>query len=122
MIDWDSSHSKDVIMRKKCESGEELAVSALLGDETFLGDVCYPKEAEMKVCIKKTGLSSILQFDCKVLDEGQDKVDFHIQNAYYLKSPTNLGPSVYRGPVFRYISVDLVSEISSNFICQGKTR
>lgn len=119
VIDWDSSHSKDVIIRRKCESGEELAVSALLGDETFLGDVCYPKEADMKVCIKKTGLSSILQFDCKVLDEGQDKVDFHIQNAYYLKSPTNLGPSVYRGPVFRNLDPALQQELKQYLISKG---
>ncbi|PWA76265.1 Mitochondrial glycoprotein [Artemisia annua] len=100
VMDWDSPHSKDVIMRKNCESGEEVAISALLGDETFLEVDGYPKGVEMKVCIKKAGLSSILQFDCKVIDEGQDKVDFHIQNAYYLKSPTNLDSSVYRGPMF----------------------
>lgn len=89
-------------MRKKCESGEELAVSTLLGEETFLEGNCYPKEVDMKVCIKKTGLSSVLQFDCKVLDKGHD-IDFHIQNAYYLNSPSNLCSSLYRGPVFRYI-------------------
>ncbi|KAD3336276.1 hypothetical protein E3N88_31795 [Mikania micrantha] len=101
VIDWDSPHSKDMILRKKCESGEEIAVSALLGEETFVEDNLYPKEANMKVCIKKNGLSSMLQFDCTVSDEGQNKIDFHIQNAYYLKSPTILGTSVYRGPIFR---------------------
>lgn len=119
VIDWDSQHSKDVIMRKKCESGEELAVSALLGEETFLGDDCYPKEVDMKVCIKKTELTSILQFDCKVLDEGQDRVDFHIQNAYYLKSPTDLSPRVYRGPVFRNLDLGLQQELKQYLISRG---
>lgn len=105
MVDWNSPLSKDIIMRKKCESGEEIAISALLGEETFVEDNLYPKEANMKVCIKKNGLSSILQFDCKVLDEGQNKIDFHIQNAYFLKSPTDLGSSPYKGPVFRCVSV-----------------
>ncbi|CAI9287764.1 unnamed protein product [Lactuca saligna] len=48
VMDWDSQHSKDVTMIKKCESGEELAISAILGEETFLGDDCYPKEVDMK--------------------------------------------------------------------------
>lgn len=108
-MDWDSQHSKDVTMRKKCESGEELAISAILGEETFLGDDCYPKEVDMKVCIKKTGLTSILQFDCKVLDQGQDRIDFHIQNAYYLKLPTDFSSSVYRGPLFRYVFTFLIN-------------
>nr|XP_043612310.1 uncharacterized protein LOC122584010 [Erigeron canadensis] len=119
VIDWDSSQSRDIMMRKKCESGEEVAISALLGDETFLGDVGYPKEAEMKVCVKKTGLSSILQFDCKVVDEGQDKVDFHIQNAFYLKWPTNLSSSVYRGPEFRDLDPDLQQELKHYLISKG---
>lgn len=109
MIDWNSPHSKDIVMRKRCESGEEIAVSALLGEGTSVEDNTYPKEADMKVCIKKNGLGSILQFDCKVLDEGQNKIDFHIQNAYYLKSATDLGSSVYKGPVFRYVSVARLS-------------
>ncbi|XP_071691116.1 uncharacterized protein At2g39795, mitochondrial [Rutidosis leptorrhynchoides] len=119
VIDWDSSRSKDVIMRKNCDSGEELAISALLGDETFLEEACFPKEAEMKVCIKKTGLSSILQFNCKVLDEGQEKVDFHIQNAYYLNSPTNLGSSVYKGPDFRDLDPNLQQELKKYLISKG---
>nr|GEU91618.1 mitochondrial glycoprotein [Tanacetum cinerariifolium] len=119
VMDWDSPHSKDVILRKNCESGEEVAISALLGDETFLEVDGYPKEAEMKVCIKKAGLSSILQFDCKVIDEGEDKVDFHIQNAYYLKSPTNLDSSIYRGPVFRDLDPALQQELKQYLISRG---
>ncbi|XP_023771930.1 uncharacterized protein At2g39795, mitochondrial [Lactuca sativa] len=119
VMDWDSQHSKDVTMRKKCESGEELAISAILGEETFLGDDCYPKEVDMKVCIKKTGLTSILQFDCKVLDQGQDRIDFHIQNAYYLKLPTDFSSSVYRGPLFRNLDLGLQQELKQYLISRG---
>ncbi|KAL8260539.1 hypothetical protein R6Q59_028492 [Mikania micrantha] len=119
VIDWDSPHSKDMILRKKCESGEEIAVSALLGEETFVEDNLYPKEANMKVCIKKNGLSSLLQFDCTVSDEGQNKIDFHIQNAYYLKSPTILGTSVYRGPIFSDLDPALQQELKQYLISRG---
>ncbi|KAM0046812.1 putative mitochondrial glycoprotein [Helianthus debilis subsp. tardiflorus] len=118
VIDWNSPHSKDVVMRKRCESGEEIAISALLGEETFVEDNLYPKEANMKVCIKKNGLSSVLQFDCKVLD-GQNKIDFHIENAYYLKSPTDLGSSVYKGPDFSELDPALQQELKQYLISRG---
>ncbi|XP_076905828.1 mitochondrial acidic protein MAM33-like [Bidens hawaiensis] len=118
VIDWNSPHSKDIVMRKKCESGEEIAVSALLGEGTFVEDNMYPKEADMKVCIKKNGLRSILQFDCKVL-EAQNKIDFHIQNAYYLKSAADLGSSVYKGPVFSDLDPALQQELKQYLISRG---
>ncbi|XP_076958414.1 mitochondrial acidic protein MAM33-like [Bidens hawaiensis] len=119
VIDWNSPHSKDIVMRKRCESGEEIAVSALLGEGTFVEDNMYPKEADMKVCIKKNGLRSILQFDCKVLDEGQNNIDFHIQNAYYLKSPTDFGSSVYKGPIFSDLDPALQKELKQYLISRG---
>ncbi|KAK9069238.1 hypothetical protein SSX86_013354 [Deinandra increscens subsp. villosa] len=119
VIDWNSPHSKDIIVRRRCESGEEIAISALLGEETFVEGNLYPKEADMKVCIKKKGLSSILQFDCKVLDDGESKIDFHIQNAYYLRSPTDLGSSVYRGPAFSELDPALQQELKQYLISRG---
>lgn len=101
VVDWDSPQSQDVVLRKKFESGEELAVSALLGHETFEEDSRFPREGLMKVCIKKPGLSSILQFDCGVSSKGKNGSEFAIHNAYYLQSSTSLGSSVYRGPLFR---------------------
>lgn len=82
-------------------SGEEVAVSALLGPENFAREGRFPREVLMKVCIKKPGLSSILQFDCGVTEKHIGGSDFDIHNAYYLQSSTCLGRSVYRGPLFR---------------------
>ncbi|KAG5242605.1 mitochondrial acidic protein [Salix suchowensis] len=67
-VDWDSMESQDVVLRRKCESGEEVAVSALLGQEMFAERGIFPREVLMKVCVKKTGLNSVLQFDCGDLD------------------------------------------------------
>ena len=102
MLDWDSPQSQDVVLRKKCESGEEVAVSALLGPETFKGESSFPREALMKVCIKKPGLSSILQFDCGVSSKGDDGSELDIHNAYYIPSSTSLDSSIYKAPSYRY--------------------
>lgn len=101
VVDWDSPRSEDVVLRKKCDSGEELAVTALLGEETIEDDDRLPREALMKVCIKKPGLSSILQFDCGVFSKGEDGIEFDIRHAYYLPSASSFGSSLYRGPLFR---------------------
>lgn len=104
-MDWDSPHSKDVVLRKKCESGEEVAVSALLGPITF-GELdeeekIFPREALMKVCIKKPGLSSILQFDCGVSGSNVgDWSEVSINGVHYLPS-TSLDCSVFKSPAYR---------------------
>ncbi|XP_028061922.1 uncharacterized protein LOC114265341 isoform X3 [Camellia sinensis] len=101
VLDWDSPQSQDVVLRKKCESGEEVAVSALLGPETYEGQSSFPREALMKVCVKKPGLSSILQFDCGAFGKGDGGSEFAIHNAYYIPSSTCLDSSIYKGPSFR---------------------
>lgn len=104
-LEWDSPRSQDVVLRKKCPSGEEVAVSALLGRETFEEDSRFPAEALMKICVKKPGLSSILKFDCVASNRGGTQPDFQIQNAHYIpSSSSSLNSSIYRGPVFRYLS------------------
>lgn len=101
-VEYDSSQSQDVVLRKKCESGEEVAVSALLGPVTYgRQSSMFPREIVMKVCLKKPGLRSILQFDCGVSPRGDYGSEFDIHNAYYIQSSTQLGPSVYRGTEFR---------------------
>ncbi|CAN4106601.1 unnamed protein product [Withania somnifera] len=53
VVDWDSPHSQDVVLRRRCESGEEVAVSALLGAEGSTENPKFPREAFMKVGVKK---------------------------------------------------------------------
>ncbi|KAE9465876.1 hypothetical protein C3L33_02231, partial [Rhododendron williamsianum] len=111
-LDWDSPHSQDVVLRKKCESGEEVAVSALLGPRTYGGEVeedeesVFPREALMKVCIKKPGLSSILQFDCGVSGSNVgDWSSVYINGLHYLPS-TSLDCSIYKSPSYRHEELD----------------
>lgn len=104
MVDWDSLKSQDVVLQRKCEKGEEVAVSALLGPapfENLSDDGMYPRDVLMKVCVKKPGLRSVLQFDCEVYKRGHNGSEFNIHNAYYLPSSAIINSSVYRGPLFR---------------------
>ena len=100
MVDWDFPASQDVVLRRWCESGEEVAVSALLGpvrDE----EGSFPRDILMKVCIKKPGLDPILRFDGEVSGKDFKRLEFNIHSACYLPSPTSLNLSAYRGPSFR---------------------
>ena len=101
IVDWDSPTSKDVVLRRKCSSGEEVAISAILGPPAFDRNGVFPREVFMKVCIKKPSLSSILHFDCQVVEESDNKSNFNVSRASYLHSLTSLGSSMYRGPPFR---------------------
>lgn len=77
-------------------------ISALLGPLRFGYDGAFPREILMKICVSKPGVSSLLQFDCGVSEDGHGGSPFKLYNAYYLRSSDCLGPSVYRGPSFRY--------------------
>ncbi|KAG4927843.1 hypothetical protein JHK85_054329 [Glycine max] len=101
VVDPNSPSSKDVVLRRKFDSGEEIAISAILGPPNYVKDLVFPRDAFVKVCVKKPALSSMLQFDCDVYEETDKGSDFDIYNAYYLRSPTCLSPSIYRGPLFR---------------------
>ncbi|KAI7990690.1 Uncharacterized protein LOK49_LG12G02745 [Camellia lanceoleosa] len=119
VLDWDSPQSQDVVLRKKCESGEEVAVSALLRPETYEGESSFPREALMKVCIKKPGLSSILQFDCGAFGKGDNGSDFAIHNAYYIPSSTCLDSSIYKGPSFSSLDPNLQDELKNYLVSKG---
>ncbi|GFY96195.1 Mitochondrial acidic protein like [Actinidia chinensis var. chinensis] len=119
VLDWDSPQSQDVVLRKKCESGEEVAVSALLGPETFKGESSFPREALMKVCIKKPGLSSILQFDCGVSSKGDDGSELDIHNAYYIPSSTSLDSSIYKAPSYSSLDPHLQDELKNYLVSKG---
>ncbi|KAI8562321.1 hypothetical protein RHMOL_Rhmol03G0027900 [Rhododendron molle] len=124
-LDWDSPHSQDVVLRKKCESGEEVAVSALLGPRTYgeedEEESIFPREALMKVCIKKPGLSSILQFDCGVSGSNVgDWSSVYINGLHYLPS-TSLDCSIYKSPSYRHKELDphLLIEIKTYLESKG---
>lgn len=102
ILEYDAPLSQDVVLRRKFESGDEIAVSAMLGQETFAREGIFPREVLMKVCVKKQGLSSILQFDCGVSEMDNGRSEFDIHNACYLESAYCPCPSVYRGPLFRF--------------------
>ncbi|XP_052173916.1 uncharacterized protein LOC127789153 isoform X2 [Diospyros lotus] len=106
VLDWDSPQSQDVVLRKKYESGEEVAVSALLGPEITCADSNSRRDVLMKICIKKPGLSSILQFDCGYSSE------FDVHNAYYIPPSACLHSSVYKGPSFSASDCFKISSIT----------
>ncbi|KDP26083.1 hypothetical protein JCGZ_21116 [Jatropha curcas] len=112
VMDWDSSNSKDIVLRRKCESGEEVAVTVLL-------DPCYAREFLMKVFVKKAGLNSILQFDCEVYEKGASGSGFDIHNAYYLQTTTCPGPSAYRGPLFSDLDTQLQNALKEYLVAKG---
>ncbi|KAK9671098.1 hypothetical protein RND81_12G007000 [Saponaria officinalis] len=98
-LEWDAPHSQDVVLRKKCDTGEEVVVSAVLGlPYTYREEATYPRLVKMKVCIKKPGLSSLLHFDCKVFS--YDDLELRINSAQYLPSTSSTGRRFYTGPPF----------------------
>lgn len=119
VLEWDSPKSQDVILRKKCSSGEEVAISALLGRDTFLEDDRFPAEALLKICVKKPGLSSILKFDCVASNRGGGQPDFHIQNAHYIPLSSSLNSSIYRGPLFSDLDPALQHELRQYLATRG---
>lgn len=121
VLEWDSPKTQDVVLRKKSETGEEVAISALLKGQTFEPDGEFPPATDfkMKVCIKKPGLRSILLFDCEVSSRGEDKSGINIQNAYYIQSPYCLSSSVYRGPLFSDLDPQLHDELKKYLEARG---
>ncbi|GER25845.1 mitochondrial glycoprotein family protein [Striga asiatica] len=117
VVEWDSPKSQDVVLRKKCSSGEELAVSALLGRYTFQGDGRLPREALMKICVKKPDMNSILQFDCVASNRGE--LDFDIQNAHCLLPSKPFDSSTYRGPLFSDLDPSLQNGLRQYLAARG---
>ncbi|XP_058107794.1 mitochondrial acidic protein mam33-like isoform X1 [Magnolia sinica] len=121
VLDWDAPQSQDVVLRRKYGMGEEIAVSALLGPEAFEEEEgALPRKAFMKVCMRKPGLSSVLQFDCGLFSRGADGSDFDIRNAYYLQS-VGLGALDYKGPSFRSLDPELQKAFKEYLVARGIT-
>ncbi|CAA7057170.1 unnamed protein product [Microthlaspi erraticum] len=108
-LDWESSESKDIVLRRRFDSGEEVVVSALLEKEPIEGeDTMFPRSALAKVCIRKPGLSSILQFDCHVNETGPRCSDFDIAGACFIRSASSSArSSTYGGHFFETIDMKL---------------
>ncbi|KAG5043317.1 Mitochondrial acidic protein mam33 [Glycine max] len=119
VVDPTSPNSKDVVLRRKFDSGEEVAISAILGPPNYVKDLIFPRDAFMKVCVKKPALSFMVQFDCDVYEETDKGSDFDIYNAYYLKSSTCLSTSIYRGPLFRTLDYELQDALKEYLIAKG---
>ncbi|EOY09202.1 JHL06B08.3 protein, putative [Theobroma cacao] len=119
VLDWNSAQSHDVVLRRKSESGEEVAVSALLGQETRDSEGKFPREVLMKVCVRKPGLSSMLQFDCGVSEKDVHRSDFNIHSAYYLQSSTIPNSSIYRGPSFSSLDPQLQDAFKEYLLARG---
>lgn len=77
-------------------------VSALLRQEPVTGGdvLAFPREALAKVCIKKPGLSSIMQFDCQVYETKRGASDFEIERACFIRSLVSARSSTYGGVEF----------------------
>ncbi|XP_006358000.1 uncharacterized protein At2g39795, mitochondrial [Solanum tuberosum] len=103
VVDWDSPQSQDVVLRRRCESGEEIAVSAFLGAEGSNENAKFPRDAFMKVGVKKPGLRSLLQFDCVAIAQVGDGCDVEIQNVNYIPS-LDLDSSAHKGPYISFFS------------------
>ncbi|KAL2923517.1 Mitochondrial acidic protein mam33 [Bienertia sinuspersici] len=108
-LEWDAPNSQDTVLQKKCSTGEEVAVSALLGPPgppEYIGGT-YPRVVNMKVCIKKPGLSSLLQFDCKVTNRSYSGPEFNICSANFLRSTSSIGRRYYTAPSFSEVNPQL---------------
>ena len=98
-LEWDAPNSQDIVLLRKYGNGEEIAISALLGTLDFTQETT--RVVNMKVCIKKPGLSSLLQFNCEVTNKSYTGPDFKISSASYFKSLSSTGPRYYTSTMFR---------------------
>ncbi|XP_050230178.1 mitochondrial acidic protein mam33 [Mercurialis annua] len=119
VVDYDSSKSQDVVLRRKCESGEEVAVSALVGPKSIAEDGSFRGGVLMKVCVKKPGLNSMLQLDCGVTEKLMGGSQFDILSAHYIKSANSHRKSEYRGPLFSTLDPNLQDALKEYLVAKG---
>ncbi|KAK4749878.1 hypothetical protein SAY87_027327 [Trapa incisa] len=119
VMEWDGPQSQDVFMRRKCETGEEIAVSAMLGPEILETEGAFPREVSMKVSLKKPGLASVLQLDCGVCAKSASGSEIDIRSVYFLHSPTAWCPSIYKGPSLKTLDPLLQEELRGYLVSKG---
>ncbi|KAJ0259380.1 hypothetical protein HA466_0057430 [Hirschfeldia incana] len=115
----DSPGKRDIVLRRQFDSGEEVAVSALLQQEPIedADDIAFPRGAMAKVCITKPRLSSVLQFDCRVSETGRGSSDFDIERAFYIRSLSSSSP--YGGDFFRELDPRLQDALKQYLTSKG---
>ncbi|ANM62176.1 Mitochondrial glycoprotein superfamily [Arabidopsis thaliana x Arabidopsis arenosa] len=120
-LDWDSPESQDIVLKRQFDSGEKVVVSALLQPEPIEleDDLVFPREAHAKVCIKKPGLSSILQFHCRVYESGSGSSHFDIESAYFIRSFVSAPSSTYGDHFFSQVDPKLHSALEQYLISKG---
>ena len=107
-LEHDAPRSQDVLLRRRdAGSGEDVAVSALLGPLRFSGEEEDPeREVRMKVCVQKPAFGPVVRFDCCVFDtsagEGEELSDFDVKGVWYHSSVRESGiERRYLGPEYR---------------------
>ncbi|KFK37001.1 hypothetical protein AALP_AA4G199600 [Arabis alpina] len=107
-VDWDSPVNRDVVLKRRFDSGEEVVVSALLRQEPIKEEdvLAFPREALAKVCIKKPGISSVMLFDCQVFETKRGNSDFDIERARFIRSLVSPPRSSRYGEEEFYRSLD----------------
>ncbi|CAA6662151.1 unnamed protein product [Spirodela intermedia] len=108
------------VSRRRFGSGEEIALSALLGPLIYEGKDPLPRHALMKVFVKKPEPEPILQFDCTVFHQDQEEdSEFVIENVKYLASADPSRSSRYRGPSFSCLDPDLQDAFKDYLVDRG---
>ncbi|KAI4341249.1 hypothetical protein MLD38_025994 [Melastoma candidum] len=108
---------QDVLLKRKFISGEEIAVSAVLGAVDYMApEGSFSRRLEMKVCVRKPGLSSVLQFNCKVPSHKAFSRPYFVWDAHYIQTPVDLSRSIYKGRKFRSLPRTLRRQLE-HYLC-----
>ncbi|CAH2058508.1 unnamed protein product [Thlaspi arvense] len=119
-LDWDTSESQDIVLRRQLDSGEEVVVSALLQQKPIEeAGTAFPRRALAKVCIRKPGLSSIMQFDCSVSETASRSSVFDIERAYLFRSLVSSPSSIYGEHLFRTLDPKLQDALKQYLTSKG---
>lgn len=121
MLDWVNPRTQDSVLRRQPDHilHEEIAISALLAPLRFRDDEDpLPRDALMKVCIRKAGYDPVLQFDCRIFqhdmnqrslwprgeanNDGTSTV-YTIKRVYHHSSLDNLSKQNSAGTLFRCV-------------------
>ncbi|XP_072976707.1 uncharacterized protein [Typha angustifolia] len=122
-LEWDSPRVQDVVLRRRHggHAEEDISVSALLAPLRFRGEDPLPRDALMKVCIKKPQFGPVLHFDCRIFHRQEVEQlecgdsDFIVKGVYYHPSVDSLGDSKYKGPIFRWPNLFLANNDESKW-------